>query len=364
MARGNATAKGPVDQAIVDKALAKAMADGDIVNFRQIFGPISPLRPASVEDVKGSKYRYLLPQGPEEENDPAFQDALRRAGAAEMQAFVKTQLESDGPAQLPSELLLPLADNALRRGKLASAAQAYELLRVRERMQEEFFRAGDTALDAGDAKAAARGYWIAANLAYDYATFPEPLPVTPNFHARALLLHAEYPTRPENCVPLQAPDDFLRTALGYLLLSETAAERLEGRGRENKIALAAALVRLRDPEWDAFAARYREACAMVKAFGERLQREANRQEQVEETLEDEIAAQDDEHDPRAIPAKLLGRDIPEGEWWQYLQEMAYRHPASALFVARQLVGQDLEILMPRYRTDAPLIQELGLAVDA
>ena len=43
-------------------------------------------------------------------------------------------------------------------------------------------------------------------------------------------------------------------------------------------------------------------------------------------------------DPRLISAHLLGRKIENGEWWQYMKELAYEHPAAILFVARQVVG--------------------------
>ena len=59
-------------------------------------------------------------------------------------------------------------------------------------------------------------------------------------------------------------------------------------------------------------------------------------------------------------AALLGREIENGEWWQYLKELGYEHPAGVLFIARQVVG-DTEILMPRLLADSRVPRALGLA---
>ena len=60
---------------------------------------------------------------------------------------------------------------------------------------------------------------------------------------------------------------------------------------------------------------------------------------------------------------MCSADLLDLEWWQYLKDMAYAHPASALFVARQAVSHDTEIIMPRYRADSQLARRLGLAAE-
>ena len=343
------------------KALAKAICDGDIVNFKMLFLPFSPARASSSERFEDEKYAYLLPRA-EEENHPRFRDALALARESATWAHIQNQLESERPAQLPSSLLIPLGDNALRLGKYTSAAQAYELLRIRQRMQDAFFEAAERALDAGDIARAVRGYVIAAGLDYNYAAFPEPLPAVPNFHTAALMLHGEYPKKPEDCVALQEPEAFLRTAFGYLLHDTAAAARLESRSLGTRIAFLKALVEHLDPQWSSFVKRYREACAMTREFARRFERTAGRTGETGGSLADEIAEQGGE-DPRSIAAHLLGRTIPGGEWWQYLKELAYMHPASALFVSRQLAGEH-ELVIPRYRGDSPIAPALGLTADA
>ena len=84
------------------------------------------------------------------------------------------------------------------------------------------------------------------------------------------MLHAEYPTRAEDALPLWEPEAFVRAALSYLLLDTTAAARLEARPMEQREAIVAALVAARDPQWSEFVARYAEACAKVREFGERM----------------------------------------------------------------------------------------------
>jgi hypothetical protein len=358
MAR-NQPVKPPINDATIGLALAKAVANGDIVTLHQIFGPVSPLRAESPENVYTGKYDYFLPT-PEEENSPLFKNALDIARHEDVAKHARLQLASKGPAQLHAALVLPLADNAVRLGKYSSAAQAYELLRIRPRMREAFFAQADSLLDAGDIAGAVRGYRIAVGLDYNYAAFPEPLPSVPDYQSRALLLHADYPTGPENCLALRAPAEFLPAAMAFLMRDKIAAARLEDRPQEVAVQFLAAWVRTIDPEWDTFARRYVEACALVADFGRRLQRKANRDEGVNEELEDEIVEQQEARDPRAIPEKLLGWAIEDGAWWQYLRELAFAHPAAALFVTRQAVSTDLEIIMPRFREDNPLLVPLGL----
>jgi len=258
--------------------------------------------------------------------------------------------------------VLPLADNAVRLGKYTAAAQAYELLRIRRHMQEEFLRQADQALDANDIPRAVRGYIIATGLEYDYAAFPEPLPAVPNFQARALLLHAEYPARPEDSLGLQPLESHVKIALGYLLLDPKTAARLDERSLEQRLDFLVELVHRRDPEWDAFVARFKDTCDTLARLEERFRRDIKAQAIAAGGLAEEIEQQRDDEDFRRIPAQLLGREIEDGEWWQYLKELAYQHPAAALFVARQAVSKDLEIILPRYAKDSPLALRLGLGL--
>jgi len=351
---GRATDK-KVNPDLVAKAIAKAILDGDIVNFRLLFRPFSPARPDTTERFETEKYAYLLPDR-ESESRSDFQAALDLVRRPSTWAHIQKELEANRPAQLPSELLIPLGDNAIRAGKYTSAAQAYELLRIRRRMQEEYFRQAEQALDEGDIPKSVYGYRIATGMGYNYAAFPEPLPVVPEFQTRALMLHGDYPEDPMATIGMRAPDVFMRMALSYLLLDAEAGARLEERPMEVRVAFLKELVLQQDPEWTAFVARYREAVTLVQQFGERLL-QAGRAGKTG-SLADEIEAQRRD-DPRRIPAHLLGRSIENGEWWQYLKDLAYTHPAAALFVARQAIG-DLEILVPRCAANSPAVQALGL----
>ncbi len=350
--------KPPVDQDTIDNCLAYAVAEGDIVNFRFLFLPYSPLRNTSTEDIQSAKYSYLLP---EDENEKRFRDALGLVKRVETRTHVRQQLEKDGPPQLPSELVLALADNAVRLGKYTAAAQAYELLRIRARMQAAFFEAADTALDRGDIPQAVHGYRVATGLNYDYAAFPEPLPAVPNHQQRALILHADYPERPEDSLPVQPVESHVRTALAYLLSDDPAAARICERPLDVQVDFLIALIRAQDPGWDEFAENYREACAIAQTFQEALEKRRKEEEDMAAArLTEEMAADEAVADAVRIPQTLLGRAIESGEWWQYLKELAYLHPAAALFVARQAVNTDLEVIVPRLRKDSPLPPRLGL----
>lgn len=359
MARTSEATKAPVDQQTIDTCLAKAIADGDIVNFRFLFVAYSPLREDSTEDITTDKYAYL---NPVDTSDQRFEEALQAVQAPSVREHIQVQLKKKGPAQLPSELIALLADNAVLLGKFKAAAQAYELLRIRARMQKTYLEQADRALDDGDIKTAVRGYRIAVGLNYDYAAFPEPMPAPPNYQSRAQILHAEYPRRPEDAVALQTPENHVSIALGYLLLNSEMAARLDSRTLEVRLAFVVELVTQLDPDWKSFVARYHDACRLVDKIGTRLEQEAN--EAGRGGLAQEIEAQSQEEDPAEIPQRLLGRALENGYWWDYVRELAYAHPAAPLFFVRQFVTKDLEIIMPRYVKESPLVQALGLALDA
>lgn len=345
-----------VDPDTMNRALAKAVYLGDLVAFRLLFAPFSPARLSSSESFDMEKYRYLVPTQ-EMADKGEFKECLEAVKRPETQRHIAQELEANRPAQLPSDLVLRLGDQAVRFGKYNSAAQAYEMLRVRRRMQEEFFAQGDAALDEQRTKKAVRAYIIATGLNYDYAAFPEPLPTVVNFQTRALMLHGSYPERPEDSLPLLPVEQLVTVGLSYLLADPEAAARLESRPLETRLAFLCELVHQRDPEWDSFAERYREACDMTRTFGDRY-RHFWAQGQMVRASGDEIIDQIG-YDPRRIMAHLLGRTLAGAEWWQYLKELAYEHPASVLFIARFALG-DIEVLRPRLREGSPLIQALKL----
>jgi hypothetical protein len=346
-----------VDPELTARALAKAVAEGDFVNFRLLFQSFSPARPNSSERFEESKYAYLLPESNADSAD--FRSALQLVRQDSTWRHIQAELDANRPVQLPADLVLLLADNAVRLGKYTIAAQAYELLRVRRRMQEEFFMQADKALDEGNIRRAVHGYLVATGLEYNYAAFPEPLPLVPDWQTKALMLHGEYPQTADDCIPLQQPEQFLRTALAYLLLDANTAARLESRSIETRLSFLAELVKQRDPAWRDFVHRYREACGHMREFEARIQHAiAERGGSGRVSLAREIEEMVGE-DPHKIPATLLGRAIEGGEWWQYLKELAYSHPASALFVSRQVIGET-EIIVPRYRPDSPVTNALGL----
>jgi hypothetical protein len=293
---------------------------------------------------------------------PRYREALRSVQSSDTWRHIEEELGAQRPPRLPWDLVLLLADNAVREGKYTSAAQAYELLRVRRRMQDEFFVKADAALDAGNLALAVRGYRIATGLAYDYAAFPEPLPRTMNFQTQALMIHGKYPTRPEDCIALQDAETHVSTAIEYLLNDSEATARLQSRPIETRLALLQELVRQIDPDWDTFVGRYKEACALVVEFGERL-RNTNAEGISESADVREEVAEQMGSDPMVITQLLLGREIAGGEWWQYLKEIAYEHPAGILFIARQAIG-DQEILVPRLRNGSPVAGRVGIEVPA
>lgn len=347
-----ATQEKVVDYETIARALAKAVATGDIVNFRLLLLPLSPARVDSTEYFDTPKYAYLSP-GSDLERTPEYGAALELAKSPKIRKHVEAELAAKRPAQLPSDLLVPLADNAVRREKYGYAAQAYELLRIRARMQDEFLRQADLKIDEGDIVDGVRGYRIAVGLAYNYSAFPEPLPLIPDHQTTALMLHAEYPSSPDNCMAMKPTDAFLSAALGYLLGDVEIAARLDARDLDVRLAFFRELVERSDSRWNEFQARYHEATALTADLRNKVM-EAAAANVLEDDLEQFVGDL-----PLRIPAMLLGREIPDGEWWQYLKELAYQHPAAVLFLARQVVGRG-EVLIPRWREDVPVAPLMGL----
>ncbi len=342
-----------VNQGHIEDAMAKAVADGDVVNFRLLFAPFSPARVDSTERFETEKYRHLLPDADQKKTSD-FEAALAAVKQPETWAHIEQELAAKRPPQLPSALLLPLADNAVRHGRYTAASQAYELLRIRRKMQAEFFNEGDAAIAAGDMKTAVKAYQIAVGLGYDYAAFPEPMPAVPDYQKRALMLHGEYPKQAEDCVALLEPESFISTALDYLLCDSEAAGRLANVALEKRVDFLKELVITRDPDWHEFVGRYREACERFQEYGKRIRELTGGSA----ALEREVANQLGE-DPREIMGVLLGRTIEDGVWWQYLKELAYEHPAGILFLARNVIGET-EVLVPRQRAGSPAVEALGL----
>jgi len=355
MARANnKPAEKIVNPDLTARALAKSVADGDIVNLRLLFMPFSPARADSSEAFDDSKYGYLLPAAGE--SSPAFDQALKAVRQDKTWAHVQRELAAMRPAQFPAELVLLLGDNAVRTGKWTSAAQAYELLRIRRRMQDEFFAQGLAAIGEGNVPRAVLAFRTGVGLGFDYAAFPEPLPVVPQFQTRALMLHGTYPQRPEDCVALLEADLHVQVALDYLLYDNAATVHLRDLTPPTRLEFLCELVRQSDSGWPAFAANYAEACRRTLALGSRMQQiGAHHAATLAEEIEEQQVA-----DPWQITRALLGRSIEGGEWWQYLKELAYEHPAATLFISRQIVGEQ-EILMPRLRGGSPVAAALGLA---
>jgi len=353
--RSDTVQKQPVTQDRVAWVLAHAVATGDFVNFKFIFAPFSPLRNDSTENLDSPKYAYLLP---EDETDPLFRAALDAVSKPEILDHVMAQLNKKGPPQYPWQPLLQLADNAVRLGKFTMASQAYELLRIRRRVQEQYLELGDEAIRQGDIPRGVLAYQVACGLDYDYAAFPEPLPAVPNYQHTALILHGDFPETPEQSVPLRPETEFVRTGLVYLAGNAEIAGRLDAFDHEIRRAVLAEWIRSADADWPAFTTRYREALRMVDTYNRRVREiiERSGPHAVEMALDEETAS---------LPAKaqilLSGRTAENLEWWQCLKELAASHPGGALFVTRAVVVGNREVLLPCFRGDSPLPAMVGLA---
>lgn len=349
-----------VEQEVIDLAMAKAIADGDIVNFHFLFLPYSPLREDSTEDIYSIKYSYLLPTD-EEEQSPTFKSALDLVSREDIRQHINKQLHKKGPVQLPSELLLALADNAVRQEKFTSASQAYELLRIRRRMQELFFEQGEIELMQGDIPTAVRAYRIASSLEYDYGAFPEPLPAVPRYHEHALILHAEYKTRQNECIGNLPLEDFLKTAFHYLFLLPEHASKITNKPTEIQVKFLIELIQQIDPNWEQFVQHVQETIPLIQELYQELKLRMEgiasghlREDEWDEGLDTEKFL--------TISELLLGRKLNNPEWWAYLKELAYEHPPSMLFIDRQLIGKEKEIIIPRYNLENPVVQQLNLPI--
>lgn len=347
-----------IDYDLLNRCLAHAISEGDIVNFRFLFMPASPFRLDSPEDIHTSKYAYLLP---ENESSTRYQAALELTQNPEISRYVREQLAKAGPPQLPWRLVLALADNAVRLGKYTMASQAYELLRIRRRMQGLLLDQADARLRSGAMAAAVRGYLIASGLDYDYGAFPEPLPSVPNYQERALALHGVYPAGPEQSLATQPDAVTTKTALRFLLQNPDFSQRFEEQAADRVISFVAALIRGIDAHWEDFSARYGQAHAIVERHAELLGRINSYSPEALELLYEQLLDSEQMQELKQVPSILCGADCHDMEWWQILKTLAYHHPGAVLFVARQRLSAREEIIVPRCRKDSALAQALGLA---
>ena len=242
MARAVSTPEKKVDLDLTAKAFSFAVTTGDIVNFRFLFSSLSPVRAWTSEELETEKYAYLLPQG-DIESSTEYQEAYKAVKQPDTWSFITHELSEKRPAQLPSELVLIIADNAVAAAKYTIAAQAYELLRIRRKMQAEFFKQADEALAAGNIPKAVQGYLVATGLAYDYAAFPEPLPKVANYQSDALKIHGRYPNRPEESAAVLPAEEHTILTINYLLSDPTATERLNEYPMETRLAFVKELVK-------------------------------------------------------------------------------------------------------------------------
>ncbi len=343
--------------ALLDESLAHAVAEGDIVNFRLLFSPASPFRDESPEDASTPKYDYLFTNS---EDAPAYRESLALVRRPETAAFIQEQLQRKGPPQLPWQLVLVLGDNALRLGKYTAAAQAYELLRIRRRIQDMVLDKADERLTQDDIAAAVRGYCIALGLQYDYGAFPEPLPAVPDYHERAPVMHATYPATAEQTPALQPDDALCKTALRYLLPYTEFARHLETMPAETILPFTAVLIQSLDQDWQRFAAAFREAMECASAHEALFKKLNTYTADALEVLAEELVAPELLEELKQIPALLTGVSSETREWWDYIKILAYHHPGACLFVSRQRLSAKEEILIPRVRPDSILARKLNL----
>ena len=105
MAKRRANTTKSIDPETVADAIAKSVADGDIVNFRLLFASFSPARQDSPEQFTDAKYTYLLPSDDEREEGP-FKAARAAAGESQIRILIERELAANRPAQLPADLVL------------------------------------------------------------------------------------------------------------------------------------------------------------------------------------------------------------------------------------------------------------------
>ena len=342
---------------LLEEALAHAIAEGDIVNFRLIFMPSSPFRPDSPEDASTAKYDYLFSESPEAQQ---YREALALVRESTMAAYVREELDRKGPPRLPWQLVLALGDNATRLGKYTAASQAYELLRIRRRMQDLTLEEADAALAGGNIRRAVQGYRIALGLQYDYSAFPEPLPAVPDYQERAPALHMVYPASPEQTLALQGDEKLCRVGLGYLMPFNEFTSRFQQIPEDKLIDFTAGVIRTFDQTWEKFVTAFREALQRANACEAIFAKLNTYSAEALEVLSEDIVDAQHREDLRHISTALVEGSDLQWEWWQYVKTLAYHHPGAALFVTRQRISAKEEILIPKCGENSRLAHALGL----
>ncbi len=277
---------------------------------------------------------------------------------------------------LSDQILANIAQNALRLKKFSFASKAYDELDEKEQVISNYMKEGGSLLEGDKIQQAAESYLIAAKLAYDYKQR-----FGPDFQQRGLQLHADCMNQPEKCITASTDiQNIIDEGIKYLLDNQAIAEKLLQQPQPAKKSLLKALAQLQDSNYHAFAENYKAAVQKLKEttqdYEEGKISDEFRMEEVQEAEEQHKSGglsseelenikqkkllEDNWEKVLDIQQTLLGRAMVGDNVLQYIRELLWEHPVSALVVCIKYEHQPKAVVTPAMQNSTSLMELLGL----
>lgn len=333
-----------------------------------------------LDDAFLSRFSYLIPDdGSLKINTVADEKVLQRKQTvnemySEALAFLTDEIID--AESLSDQILMQIAQNALRFKKFSFASKAYDELGKKEQVISDYIKEGDSLLGEDKIQQAVENYLITTKLAYDYKqTFG------PNFQQRGLQLHADCISHPTNCITASTDIQTITDeGIEYLLNNHQIAEKLRQQPLPVKKSLLKVLAQLQDSNYPAFVENYKAAVQKLKEttqdYEEGKISDDFRTEEVQEAEEQHKSGGLSDEGLEMIKQKkllednwgkvldvqqtLLGRAIAEDNFLQYIRELLWEHPVSALVVCIKYEHQPRPVVIPAMQDSTSLMGLLGL----
>lgn len=327
-----------------------------------------------------SRFSYLIPDNSSAGmNAGADEKILQRRGMVnEMfrEALDSLTDEMLNAESLSEQMLAQIAQNALKLKKISFASKAYDELGEKEKVSSDYIKAGDSLLAEGKIQPAVENYLIAAKLAYDHK-----LTFGPNFQQRGLQLHADCMNQPTNCITA-SPDmqTIIDEGIEYLINNQRIAEKFRQQPLPVKQSLLKVCAQLQDSNLPVFVENYKAAVQKLKDATKdyeagkisdefRLEEVQQAEEQHQtgslsseglERIKQNNLLEDNWEKLLDVQQTLLGRAIAEDNFLQYIRELLWEHPVSALVVCIKYEHQSRPVVIPARQDSKSLVELLGL----
>jgi len=362
---------------IKKEMLGWAIAHGDLFCAKTV---LSLSDDTILAEDFSSRFSYLTPDDSSSGTETKVDEELlqRKQMVSEMFSETLDSLTDEmlSAESLSEEILAQIAQNALKFKKISFASKAYDELGEKEKVISDYIKEGDSLLEEDKIQQAAESYLIATKLAYDYKqTFG------PNFQQRGLQLHAECIIQPDNCITASTDIQTITDeGIGYLINNQRITEKLRQQPPPVKESLLKTFAQLQDSNYPAFVENYKASVQKLKEttkdYEEGKISDEFRLEDVQkaegqhksgglsseglERIKQKKLLEDNWEKLLDVQQTLLGRPIAEDNFLQYIRELLWEHPVSALVVCIKYEHQTKPVVIPAMQDSKSLMELLEL----